>query len=240
MGGMDMKWILAVLAATAGCGGWALGPSASSSYVAEQPEEGRAASPRWSRSPEPVRSPEHSAALANELLEANGRGEAEAVTAACDLGFAVGNADGYQTGIEFADGAVEVHCIRAIPARMIKGYLVDAGGDKARAMEKARKRCERPETPPAVSKYGESLLLVTRRCGGNQICALLMHNALTNCYLAGMKQTVGDEPEKVLGRMLNTCVLFEAMQPACQNDAYSSRDALRKKVRDFRVIGPRR
>lgn len=228
-----MKWILVVLATIAGCGG-------SSSYVAEHPEEQRVGSPRRVRSQDRVRSPEHSAALANELLQANNRREAEAITATCDLGFAVGNADGYQTGIEFADGAVEVHCIRAIPARMIKGYLVDAGGDQAKAMEKARKRCERPETPPAVSNYGESLLQVTQGCGGNQICALLMHNALTNCYLAGMKQTVGDEPEKALGRMLNTCVLFDAIQPACQSDAYASRDALRKKVRDFRAIGPRR
>jgi hypothetical protein len=220
---MDVKKGLALLATLSGCGGRA-------AYVAEEPHQER------------VRSSEHSAALARALISADNEGQASVVTAACDLGWAVGSLDGLGIGSDLADGTVQNHCLGAISAEMLASFAAEIGGDRATAMAKAVERakslCEKPRSPRPASRYGTELLRVTRNCEGNRTCAMELQSAYMGCYAAGVKESVGAETERALARMLGTCTTFRAEQPSCRNSALLMMDELHVTAGQLRTLRP--
>jgi hypothetical protein len=205
------RMLVAVVATAVGC-------AEGSSYVAEPPQQERA------------RGPEHSAALAKELLNAEGEGEARVITETCDLCYAAGDIDGFGIGVEWSEGIIKTHCIGAITPDMRASFLAEAGSDRSKLREKAEKACEGPRFRRPASKYGETLLLVTRRCAGNRMCGVTLQTACASCYVPGVKESLGAETEKALDRMFQTCTLFHAEEPACHNSALSMMNELRTMV----------
>jgi hypothetical protein len=209
-----MTWRLVLLATVAGCAG-------GSSYLAEAPQQERA------------RSPEHSAALAKELLSADGKGQAIAITRACDLGYSTGRLDGFEMGIEMSEGVIKNHCLGAITPDMLAHFVAEVGNDTSKLGEKLESVCGGARRRRPAGKYGETLLILTRNCEGNQLCGLTVHAAFTNCYMAGVKESVAEVAEKALDSMFQTCAAFHAEEPACHNDARSMMIEIRTLVSKF-------
>jgi hypothetical protein len=136
-------------------------------------------------------------------------------------------------GFEMSEGVVKNHCLGAITTDMLARFLAEVGNDTSKLGEKLESVCGGARRRRPASKYGESLLVLTRNCEGNQLCGLTVQTAFAGCYVASVKESVGEAAEKALDSMFRTCGVFHAEEPACHNDARSMMIELRTLVSSF-------